>query len=27
MGAGPAGLTAAWELTHNGVPVVVLESD
>ena len=27
MGAGPAGLTAAWELTENAVPVVVLESD
>jgi protoporphyrinogen oxidase len=27
MGAGPAGLTAAWELVHNGVPVEVLEAD
>lgn len=27
MGAGPAGLTAAWELTNSQVPVVVLEAD
>jgi protoporphyrinogen oxidase len=27
MGAGPAGLTAAWELTHHGVEVEVLEAD
>jgi protoporphyrinogen oxidase len=27
MGAGPAGLTAAWELTRGGHPVVVWESD
>lgn len=27
MGAGPAGLTAAWELVHNGVSVEVLEAD
>ena len=27
MGAGPAGLTAAWELVHHGVPVEVLEAD
>ncbi|MEX2551602.1 MAG: NAD(P)/FAD-dependent oxidoreductase [Actinomycetota bacterium] len=27
MGAGPAGLTAAWELVHNGVRVNVLEAD
>ncbi|MEX2587445.1 MAG: NAD(P)/FAD-dependent oxidoreductase [Actinomycetota bacterium] len=27
MGAGPAGLTAAWELAHNGVEVEVLEAD
>jgi protoporphyrinogen oxidase len=27
MGAGPAGLTAAWELIHHGVPVEVLEAD
>ena len=27
MGAGPAGLTAAWELTFKDVPVVVLEAD
>jgi protoporphyrinogen oxidase len=27
IGAGPAGLTAAWELTAHGWPVTVLESD
>src|SRR5579883_1296200 len=27
MGAGPAGLTAAYELTRHNVPVVVLEQD
>lgn len=27
MGAGPAGLTAAWELTHKEVPVTILEAD
>jgi protoporphyrinogen oxidase len=27
MGAGPAGLTAAWELVHRGVDVEVLEAD
>jgi protoporphyrinogen oxidase len=27
LGAGPAGLTAAYELTKHGVPVVVLERD
>lgn len=27
MGAGPAGLTAAYELTKHGVPVTVLEKD
>ncbi|MGH2771526.1 MAG: NAD(P)/FAD-dependent oxidoreductase [Actinomycetota bacterium] len=27
MGAGPAGLTAAWELVHNGVSVEILEAD
>jgi protoporphyrinogen oxidase len=27
FGAGPAGLTAAWELVHNGVQVDVLEAD
>jgi len=27
FGAGPAGLTAAWELVHNGVEVEVLEAD
>ncbi|HEX2053948.1 MAG TPA: NAD(P)/FAD-dependent oxidoreductase [Actinomycetota bacterium] len=27
LGAGPAGLTAAWELVHNGVKVEVLEAD
>ena len=27
VGAGPAGLTAAYELCKNGQPVVVLESD
>ncbi|MBW3591765.1 MAG: NAD(P)-binding protein, partial [Actinobacteria bacterium] len=27
MGAGPAGLTAAWELAHHGVEVEVLEAD
>ncbi len=27
VGAGPAGLTAAYELSKNGAPVVVLESD
>lgn len=27
FGAGPAGLTAAWELVHNGVDVQVLEAD
>jgi len=27
FGAGPAGLTAAWELIHNGVPVQVLEAE
>jgi protoporphyrinogen oxidase len=27
MGAGPAGLTAAWHLTRHGVPVDVLEAD
>jgi len=27
LGAGPAGLTAAWELTHNEVPVEILEAD
>jgi protoporphyrinogen oxidase len=27
FGAGPAGLTAAWELVHNGVAVDVLEAD
>ena len=27
MGAGPAGLTAAYELGKHGVPVTVLEKD
>ncbi len=27
LGAGPAGLTAAWELVHNNVAVEVLEAD
>ena len=27
IGAGPAGLTAGYELTENGVPVVILEKD
>ncbi|HEX2179812.1 MAG TPA: NAD(P)/FAD-dependent oxidoreductase [Actinomycetota bacterium] len=27
LGAGPAGLTAAWELVHSGVDVEVLEAD
>ena len=27
FGAGPAGLTAAWELIHNDVPVQVLEAE
>jgi len=27
MGAGPAGLTAAWALTHSGIGVDVLEAD
>src|SRR3712207_4444968 len=27
MGAGPAGLTAAWELTGRGVPCEILEAD
>ena len=27
MGAGPAGLTAAWELTGKGVPCEILEAD
>ena len=27
MGAGPAGLTAAYELTKHDVPVTVLEKD
>ena len=27
MGAGPAGLTAAWQLTQAGQPVVVWEAD
>jgi uncharacterized protein with NAD-binding domain and iron-sulfur cluster len=27
MGAGPAGLTAAWELTRQSVEVVVWEAD
>jgi len=27
FGAGPAGLTAAWELIHNGIPVQVLEAE
>ncbi len=27
VGAGPAGLTAAWELTRNGRPAIVIEQD
>ncbi|MFN8856319.1 MAG: NAD(P)/FAD-dependent oxidoreductase [Planctomycetaceae bacterium] len=27
IGAGPAGLTAAWQLSKNGVPVTVFEAD
>ena len=27
LGAGPAGLTAGWELSRNGKKVIVLESD
>ena len=27
IGAGPAGLTAAYELSKNGVPSLVLEQD
>ena len=27
LGAGPGGLTAAWELVHHGIPVEVLEAD
>jgi protoporphyrinogen oxidase len=27
LGGGPAGLTAAWELTNGGVPVDILEAD